>query len=303
MIRTIKPSVLILLGLIAPLFFATACTAEDEPKPTLTVASKDFTEQFIVGEMYALLLENAGYPVVRALNLGPTPQVHEALLQGEISLYPEYTGTGLSTVLRAPLQTDPTAVYETVATQYRQNFNLAWLDPAPMNNTQALAMTNARAQELGLRTISDMAAQANTLTMAGPPEFPTREDGLLGLQRVYGAFTLHQYQPIDPALRYNALSNGDVDIVVAFGTDGQIRQFDLVLLTDDKNLWPPYQIAPVVQADLLAAEPAIATTLNALAPLLTDETMQRLNNEVSGQGRAPDDVARAFLIEQNLIDN
>lgn len=272
------------------------------PKPTITVASKNFTEQFIVGEMYALLLEDAGFTVNRQLNFGETPVVHAALLEGTVDLYPEYTGTGLLTILKAPVQTNSTAVYQTVSQEYRSQFNLRWLEAAPMNNTQALAMTKARAAELGINTISDMVAQANQLTMAGPPEFREREDGLLGLQDTYGEFELNSYLPIDPGLRYTALVDGEVDVVVAFGTDGQISAFDLLLLEDNRNLWPPYQIAPVVRGELLDANPEIADVLNQLAPLMSDETMQFLNNEVSGNGRSPAAVAREFLLENNLIE-
>src|SRR5690606_33550264 len=147
---------------------------------------KDFTEEFIVGEMYALLLENNGFDVVRKHNLGGTPVAHEALRTGEIDLYPEYTGTGLLTVLKLPVNSDPRTVYETVRREYMQQYDLVWLEPAPMNNTQALAMTQDKAHQFGIRTISDMVAKAGALVMVGPPEFREREDGLRGLRAVYG---------------------------------------------------------------------------------------------------------------------
>lgn len=275
-----------------------ASEAAGEP---ITVASKDFTESFILGEMYAMLLENAGFTVERKINLGGTPVVQQALLNEEVDLYPEYTGTGLLTVLQLPVMTDAEEVYTTVQAAYAEQFNLAWLAPAPMNNTQALAMTRARAEELGITTISEMAAQADQLVIAGPPEFSEREDGLPGLQRVYGDFTPREVLPVDAGLRYQALLNGDADVVVAFGTDGEIAANDLVLLTDDQGLWPPYQVAPVVRQAVLDANPAIADTLNQLAPLLTDEVMQGLNYEVSGNQREPAEVAHEFLVAQGLV--
>ncbi len=268
---------------------------------TIIVASKDFTEQFIIGEMYAMVLENAGYQVERKINLGGTPVVQQALLNGEVDVYPEYTGTGLLTVLKLPVDTDAAAVYEAVKAGYEEQFQLTWLDPAPMNNTQALAMTEARATELGIVTISDMVAVADQLIMAAPPEFVEREDGYPGLQRVYGDFEFSEVLAIDPGLRYQALANGEADIVVAFGTDGEIAANNLVLLEDDQGLWPPYQVAPVIRQALLDANPAVADTLNALAPLLTDETMQQLNYEVSGNQREPADVAHEFLVGAGLI--
>lgn len=268
---------------------------------TLRVGSKDFTEQFILGEMYALVLEDAGFQVERKLNLGGTPVAQQALLSEEIDLYPEYTGTGLLTVLKQPASSDPQQVFETVNQMYQEQFDLVWLDPAPMNNTQALAMTRAGAEQFGIRTISDMAAQADQLVMAGPPEFQEREDGLPGIQQAYGGFQLKEYKSVDPGLRYQALTEGQADVVVAFGTDGEIAAFDLVLLEDDRNLFPPYQVAPVVRQEVLEANPQVAEALNELSPLLTDAVMQELNYEVSGNQREPADVAWDFLVEKGLV--
>jgi osmoprotectant transport system substrate-binding protein len=269
---------------------------------TIRVASKDFTEQFILGEMYALVLEDAGFNVDRRMNLGGTPVAHQSLLSNEIDVYPEYTGTGLLTVLGLPVESDPDVVYDTVLSEYFSQFNLIWLDPAPMNNTQALAMTREGAERYGIRTISDMVANAGQLTMAGPPEFQEREDGLPGLREVYGDFDLAAYQAIDPGLRYQALVQGQADVVVAFGTDGEIAAFDLVLLEDDRGMFPPYQVAPVMRAQILEDHPEVADALNAIAPLLTNEAMQTLNFEVSGNGREPADVAREFLVQEGIID-
>jgi osmoprotectant transport system substrate-binding protein len=268
----------------------------------IKVGSKDFTEQFILGEMYALVLEDAGFEVERRLNLGGTPVAQAGLESGEIDVYPEYTGTGLLTVLKLPASSDQQEVYTTVADEYQEKFSLVWLDPAPMNNTQALAMTRDRAEELGIQTISDMATQAGDLVMIGPPEFEVREDGLPGIRDAYGGFELAEYKAVDPGLRYKGLVDGEADVAVAFGTDGEISAFDLVVLEDDQNLFPPYQVAPVIRQDTLDSQPGIADALNRLAPLLTNETMQKLNYEVSGNQREPADVAQEFLTEQGLIE-
>ncbi len=269
----------------------------------IRVGSKDFTEQFILGEMYALVLEDAGFQVERKLNLGGTPVAQAGLISGEIDLYPEYTGTGLLTVLKLPVQGDQQGVYDTVAQEYRERFNLVWLDPAPMNNTQALAMTQERAEQLEIQTISDMAAKAEELVMIGPPEFEVREDGLPGIQDAYGNFSLREYKAIDPGLRYRGLVDGEADVVVAFGTDGEISAFDLVVLEDDQNLFPPYQVAPVVRQEALETHEGMSEALNAIAPLLTNETMQRLNYEVSGNQREPADVARDFLEQEGILQS
>ena len=292
----------LVLALLAVLMATAVLSGCGGGEKTVTVASKDFTEQFILGEMYSLMLEDAGYTVERKLNLGGTPVTHQALLDGEIDVYPEYTGTGLLTVLKLGVMSDPQAVYDEVKADYAEQFSLVWLDPAPMNNTQALAMTKERASELGITTFSDMVAHADELVLIGPPEFVEREDGIPGLKRVYGDFEFADILTVDPGLRYQALLNGEADVVVAFGTDGELAAYDLLSLEDDQGLYPPYQVAPVIRQAVLDENGDIAEILNSLAPLLTDSTMQRLNNEVSGNGREPDEVAREFLVEEGLID-
>jgi len=269
---------------------------------TVSVASKGFAEQFVLGEMYALLLEDAGFTVERKGALGGTPVLHESLLNEELDIYPEYTGTGLLTVLQMDVMSDPGEVFNTVSDAYAEQFSLVWLDPAPMNNTQAIAMTEERANELGISSFSDLSAQASTLVMAGPPEFAEREDGLPGLQATYGGFEFGDYLAVDFGLRYPTLMSGDADAVVAFGTDGEIFANGLRVLTDDKGLYPPYQVAPVVRQSVLDENPEIADALNKVAPLLNDATMQELNNRVTGEGLEPEDVARDFLVENGLID-
>lgn len=269
---------------------------------TISVASKGFAEQFILGEMYALLLENAGFTVDRKGALGGTPVLHESLINDELDIYPEYTGTGLLTVLQMDVMSDPGEVYDVVSDAYQEQFNLVWLDPAPMNNTQALAMTEAQAATLGIVTLSDLATQASALVLAGPPEFAEREDGLPGLQAAYGGYEFSNYLAVDFGLRYPTLLSGDADVVVAFGTDGEIFANKLRILADDKGLYPPYQVAPVIRQSVLDENPEIAEILNKVAPLLDDATMQELNNRITGEGTEPEDVAREFLMENGLLD-
>jgi osmoprotectant transport system substrate-binding protein len=278
-----------------------ACAGGGNTKAPIKVGSKDFTEAFIIGEMYALTLEKAGFPVERKLNLGGTPVAQAAMQSGEIDLYPEYTGTGLLTILKQPALSDPKQVYDKVAAGYKDQYNLVWLDPAPMNNTQALAMTKAGSEKFGIKTISDLAAKADQLVMVGPPEFEVREDGLPGIKAKYGNFDLKEYKAVDAGLRYKALTDGEADVTVAFGTDGEIAAFDLVVLEDDKQLFPPYQVAPVVRQQTLEANPKIADALNAIAPKLTNATMQKLNYEVSGNKREPAEVAKEFLTQAGLL--
>ena len=295
---------LLLLPLIA-LFTATvliACTGGGSTaQAPIRVGSKDFTEASIIGEMYSLVLEKAGFKVERKLKLGGTPVAQAALLNGAIDLYPEYTGTALLTVLKKPTDSNQKQVFDTVSAEYKKQFNLVWLDPAPMNNTQALAMTAAGSQKYGIQTISEMAAKASQLTMIGAPEFESRPDGLVGIKQKYGNFQLKAYKAVDSGLRYKGLLSGEADVAVAYGTDGEISANKLVVLKDDKNLFPPYQVAPVVRQQAIDTHPDLAKALNAIAPKLTTETMQRLNNEVSSKQREPAEVAKEFLTQEKLL--
>ncbi|ABQ90206.1 Substrate-binding region of ABC-type glycine betaine transport system [Roseiflexus sp. RS-1] len=284
-------------------------TAAPQPAPAeaapVRIGSKNFTEAILVAEMYALALEDAGIRVERKFNLGATPVAHTALVNGEIDLYPEYTSTGLLEVLKQAPIADAKGILEAVRKGYEEQFKLTWLEPSPFNNTNALAMTRQRAEELGIRTYSDLVARSGELKLGGPPEFPERED-TKGLMAAYGfdpKFIGDNFVQLDTgALRYEALTKGDIDVVVAFGTDGQINGLGLALLEDDKNYYPIYQIAPVIRQDTLAANPAIAETLNKLAPLLTNDVMSGLNWQVDGpEKKEIADVARTFLQQQGFI--
>jgi len=282
---------------------AAGCGSRGASQVTLKVGSKDFTEEFILGEMYALLLEDAGFKVERKFNLGGTPVAHAALTNGDIDLYPEYTSTGLLTVLKQQPVGDPQAVLGAIRKSYKEQFKLEWLEPALFNNTQALATTRDVSEKYGITTYSDLAAKAGELRLGGPAEFAEREDGVKGLQKAYGGFQFKEFRQLGTgSLRYEALKNGQVDVVVAFGTDGQISGLGLVLLKDDKSFYPVYQAAPVVRADALERSPKIAEALNRLAPLLTDEIMAGLNWQVDGPDKKEfAAVAKAFLQEKGLV--
>jgi osmoprotectant transport system substrate-binding protein len=265
------------------------------------VGSKNFTEEILLGEMYAQVLENAGIKVERRLNLGSIEVLMSALARGDVDCYPEYTGTALLVVLKEPPISDPEAAYEAVKQQYERRFRLTWLAPAPMNDSQALATTQAVASRYRLKTLSDLAAAAPKLRLAAVPEFTERPDGLEGLRRVYGGFRFASIRYIAIGLKYKALLDGDVDVAVAFSTDGQIDAYHLVVFEDDKHFWPPYRVAPVVRDETLASNPKIAPALDALAPFLTDSAVRRLNWRVDGNQEEPADVARDFLRRTGLI--
>ena len=283
------------LGGIAGLAFAAAGCDGLGGAPSIKVGSKNFTEELILGEMYAQMLEHAGVRVERRLNLGSVEVAMAALQRGDIDLYPEYTGTALLVVLKLPPMTDRAKTFETVKDEYERRYHLTWLKPAPMNDSQALATTPAVAAKYGLKTLSDLAREAPKLRLASVPEFTDRPDGLAGLRKAYGGFEFESIRYIAIGLKYKALLDGDVDVAVAFGTDGQIDADHLVVLEDDKRFWPPYQVAPVVRDDALAKFTTIGPALDSLAPHITDAAMRKLNWRVDGNHEEPADVARDFL--------
>jgi osmoprotectant transport system substrate-binding protein len=287
------------LGLLAAGLALPACGMR---RDAVAIGSKNFTEALLLGELYAQMIEDNGHPVRRRLDLGGTDIAMAALRRAEIDLYPEYTGTALLVVLKAQPRGDAVQTFDFVKSEYERLYGLTWLDPAPMNNTQALATTHEVAARFGLRTLSDVAAKAPQLRLGAIPEFAKRSDGLPGLQRAYGGYNFKKISLIDNGLKYRALLAGDVDIVVAFGTDGAIAADNLVVMLDDRHLFPPYQVAPVIRLDALKARPELAQILNRVAPLLTDATMRTLNNSIDGpQKREPADVARDFIKAHGLI--
>ena len=314
---TVTTRVQTVLSLVAALGLllgtATGVAAQDD-KPSVVVGSKQFTEQLILGEMLALLLEDAGYPVERQIGLAGTDVVHQALINDEVDTYVEYTGTALLAILKMSLPTGtPTAgagatpvagadaVYDIVKDEYAKQFNVAWLDPLGFNNTYTLALAEERAAELGVETISDLIAVSGDLTFGATQEFLTRPDGLPGLMETYQGLKFADAQGFDPGLVYQAVDSGDVDVISAFATDGRIPALGLVTLEDDLGFFPPYYAAPVVRQELLDEDPAVADVLNSLAGLLDDQTMADLNAQVDVDGKEPEDVAHAFLEEQGLI--
>jgi osmoprotectant transport system substrate-binding protein len=275
------------------------------PTGKVVVSSKNFTEEFLLGEMYALVLENAGVPVERKLNLGATDIAHAAMLRGGkqngIDLYPEYTSTGLTVVLKKDPIFDPDKVYEDVKTGYEQQFQMTWLDRSPFNNTQAFVTTKENADKYDLKSLADMCAKASELRVSIIAEFRDRSDAYPRLKEVYGACDFKEIKVMAPELFYPTLLNKEVDVTQAFSTDGPISGNGLVLLADPKNYGLPYNVAPVVRDDVLKSYPQIADALNKLAPLLTNEVISSLNWEVDGMKREYADVAKEYLQKEGFI--
>lgn len=268
---------------------------------TIKVGSKNFTEQFIVAEIYAQALQRAGFKVERKINLGGTLIAQQALASGEIDLYPEYTGTGLVSVLKSKVSSDPQAVYDEVKAGYEQKFGLTWLQPSGVNNGYAIIVRTETATRDKLASLSDLARVSKTLVVGAGPEFLDRDDQMPGLTRVYGIEFKAFKQFAKLGLRYDALAAKQVDVVNGFATDWQIAQQKLTALADDKHLFPPYFMAPVVRQDTLRANPRIAEVLNRVDAALTTDEMREMNAEVERDHKEPDEVAAEFLKRKGLV--
>lgn len=264
-------------------------------RSAVRVGSKNFTESFVIAEIYAQALEAAGMHVDRLFNLGSTQIAIAAMRRGNIDLYPEYTGTALIDVLHLPPISSSHAAFEVVARAFKQRYDIVWLAPSPMNDSQALATTRAVASRYGLATLSDCARAAGRLRLATIQEFLARPDGLPGLARYYGGFQFREVRTYDIALKYRALLEGAADVASAFSTDGAIATDELVVLRDDRHFWSAYNVAPVVRAQTLAARPNIATVLDAVSPRITDRAAQMMNAQVEHSQADPADVAAQFL--------
>lgn len=272
------------------------------PKP-IVVGSKTFTESRILAEIMAQLIEaNTDLPVRRRLGLGGTLICFSALRQGELDLYPDYTGTGWAAVLKEPEPIrDPLRAYLHVRAQYELRYDLTWLTPFGFENSYALAMDETKAAALGLSRISDLAPHASSLRAGVSHEFLRRADGYPGLARAYG-LKIGQVRGMEHGLAYQAIRSGKVDLIDAYSTDGKLLKFKLRVLEDDRRFFPPYHAAPVVRRATLRRHPQLRPLLERLGYRLSAAAMQRLNHQVEAQGRSFAAVARAFLLREGLLE-
>jgi glycine betaine/choline ABC-type transport system substrate-binding protein len=266
---------------------AASCGGRD----AIVVGSKNFTEQVLLGEILAQQIEQRlKVPVVRKLDLGGTMLAHNALAQGSLDLYPEYTGTALTEVLKRPIARESEAVLDAVREQYHRQWQLAWLAPFGFNNTFAMIVR----RDAGVSTLS-AAARAQAWRLAMGYEFRQRPDGLDGLLKTYGLHLLGEPVEMDLGLLYSALENRKVDLIAANSTDGLISALPVSALDDDRHYFPPYQCAVVVRETTLTRYPRLRPVLDQLSGKISDATMRRLNYEVDGKHRRVAEVAEQFL--------
>lgn len=260
----------------------------------VVIGGKSFTEQLVLVELIAQVLEREGYPVIRKPGLGGSAVVHQALLAGEVDVAVEYTGTALAAILHTSPPAHKGEAFQTVQNAYREQFGLEVLTPLGFNNTYVLAMRASDAEARGIRTISDLAGQSRTLKAGFDFEFAERDDGYKGLRQTYG-LRFRQVRDLHPDLLYGILDNRGVDVISAAATDGRMTAYSLRLLEDDKGFFPPYEAAIVVRADLLEGQPELRAVLESLSGMLDDAAMRALNAEVDLNGITPKQAAAAFL--------
>jgi glycine betaine/choline ABC-type transport system substrate-binding protein len=259
------------------------------------VGSKNFTEQVLLGEIVAQQIERkAGIAVERKLNLGGTLLAHQALKQAGIDLYPEYTGTALTAVLKQPVDRDPGVVLRRVRDGYRP-LGLVWLAPLGFNNTFAMVVSSNTARNDGLRTMSDAARRAQPWRLGVGYEFVQRPDGLDGLVRTYGLRLEGDPVTMDLGLLYPALESGRIGMAAASATDGRLAEAGFTVLADDRRYFPPYECAIVARQQTLDRFPRLRPVLDELSGRISDAEMRRMNAAVDRDHRAVSDVAREFL--------
>ena len=276
---------------VAGAFSVTAAAGE---KGTIRVGSKDFTENEIVAELYALALEDAGYKVERIMDISSSV-IHTAIINDEIDLYPEYTGTGLISILKMDPLTDAQEVYETVKEAYAEQYDLVWLDYAQANDGQGLFISRKASDEYGITTISQLQENASKLRFASQGEFDEREDGLPGLEKVYGPFEWASSKVYDNGLKYQVVESDEADVSPAYTTEGRLSESDkFVLLEDDRHVWPPYNLAPVVRGDVYKENPEIEEILKKVNETLDTAAITALNAKVDVDKEEYEDVAEEY---------
>mgnify|MGYP001274316859 FL=1 len=291
------------LLIIAAALLLSACGAGSGTgggKDTITIGSKNFTENIILAHMMADLIEaRTGLNVDRKVNLGGSNVAWKALLNNEIQLYPDYTGTIVANYYQEETGTSGETLDK--ARELLKQDNLTFTDPFGFNNTYTLAVKKETAEKYGLKTFSDLAKVAEELILGCEFEFLDRPDGLPGLKETYG-MNFKNAVGMDHGIMYRSLVEGEVDVIDAFATDGQIKVHGLVILEDDKSFFPPYDAGALVRNDILEKYPEIESALNELGGVMSESDMQALNAKVDEEGLKAEVVAREFLAEKGLIE-
>ena len=290
--------VLILPGLLL-CFLLVSC---GPPRPDYPViGAKNFTEQVILGELLAQHIEaKTGMKVERRFYLAGSYICHQALISGRIDAYVEYTGTALTAILKRPVERDPQTVLNSVRNLYQQRYQITVMPPLGFENTFAMVVRGEDAQRLHLNTLSDAASYTPQWRLGVGYEFEQRPDGLPGLSKVYGLHFKEPPRTMDLGLLYRALNAHQVDMIAANSTDGQIAEFGLKVLEDDRHYFPPYEAVPLVRDDALKRWPVLRSALGDLANKISADEMRAMNESVDVEHRDPAEVVREFRQKKGL---
>lgn len=292
---------LIILGLFIIIFGAYFSLNSKKDK-TINIATKPMTEGYILGQMLTELIKQDTDLKVNITNGvgGGTSNIHPAMVKGEFDLYPEYTGTSWEAVLKKEDSYDESK-FDELQKEYKEKYNLEYVNLYGFNNTYGLAVNKDIAEKYNLKTYSDLAAVSNNLIFGAEYDFFEREDGYKELQKVYNVNFKKQID-MDIGLKYQAMKDKKIDVMVIFTTDGQLAISDVVVLEDDKKMYPSYRAGTVVRSEILSEYPELKVVLEKLNNILDDKTMADLNYQVESEGKKPEDVAREYLQEKGLLE-
>ncbi|MFC4023041.1 ABC transporter permease/substrate-binding protein [Oceanobacillus longus] len=290
--------------LIAVFIVVTPFMFNGTKQAELVIGGKMGSEPEILINMYKLLIEEeTELTVSLEPNLGKTAFVFSALQEGSIDIFPEFTGTAIVTHMEEQAQSnDAHVVYEQAKQGMKYKYDMEFLEPMEFNNTYAVATTREMADQYGLQEIGDLKQIENEITAGFTLEFNDRYDGYVGMQEVYN-LDIADIKTMEPGIRQSALTNREVDIIDAYATDSYMVELDLVTLEDPENLFPPYQGAPLMREDTLEAYPELEAILNQLSGKITDDEMRQMNYQVDYEDKSPNEVARAYLANEGLLDN
>lgn len=292
------------LALMLGVAMITGCSAGGQKKSgTIKIATKPMTEQLILGEMLSILIqENTDLNVEITKGVGGgTSNIHPALIKGDFDLYPEYTGTAWNNILKKTEYPDDETLWNTLTDEYDTQFGLKWVGMYGFNNTYTLALRKEIADKYNIKTFSDLAKYTPEITFGANPDFYEREDGYQALCDAYG-FSFKDHMDMDIGLKYNALNSGEVDVINAYTTDGQLSVADAVSLTDDKGFFKNYYCGTVVREDTLENYPELEGVLKKMDGIITNEEMSKMNYDLEVNNRDEHDVAMEFLKSKGLIN-
>lgn len=294
-----RKKIFIVISIVVSIVLITFNLHVKSQEDRIIIGARDYAEQYILGEMLTLLIEE--YTDLEVEQKFGYSTINVPITEGEVDLYPAYTGTGWAEELDRPFIYQPNILYQQVKKAYLEELDVLWLDRYGFNNTYGLAMRNQQAEDQGIYTYSDLALKGNPLIFGAEDRFYNREDGYPGLEKKYD-FHFKEKKILDINKKYEAIDEGEVDVLEVFSTDGLLGEYDLYLLDDDQHYFPPYEAATIIRMDTLEKHPELEDVLNKLGGQINNEEMSQLNYIVENGEMDAKEAARLFLISKGLIN-